>query len=223
MPIEFRCNECGKLLRTDDDTVGRQAQCPECGAISTVPSSSTAASEPAASPFAPSAGGNPFGAGPAAEVESSDNPYQSPASATYLPPLPLGQADAMAAQRVSGPATGLIVTAVLGIINQVAGIVINAAQMGMGPVMRQHRDEAFPMMFQGGTGVAGGIFGLIVGVVVLVGARKMKKLENYAFAMAAAIIAMVPCISPCCLLGLPFGIWALVVLGDGSVKAAFRS
>jgi hypothetical protein len=51
----------------------------------------------------------------------------------------------------------------------------------------------------------------------------MKKLESYSFAMAAAIIAMIPCISPCCLLGLPFGIWALVVLGDGSVKAAFQS
>ena len=79
------------------------------------------------------------------------------------------------------------------------------------------------MMLQGGVSVAGGIFGLIVAVVILIGAMKMKKLESYAFAMAAAIIAMVPCISPCCLLGLPFGIWALVVLGDGSVKAAFRS
>ena len=37
MSIEFRCSECGKLLRTEDGTVGRQAQCPECGAVSTVP------------------------------------------------------------------------------------------------------------------------------------------------------------------------------------------
>ena len=38
----------------------------------------------------------------------------------------------------------------------------------------------------------------------------------------AAIVAMIPRISPCCLLGLPFGIWALVVLSNGTVKAAFR-
>ncbi len=30
MPIEFRCLQCGKLLRTGDDTAGKQAKCPEC-------------------------------------------------------------------------------------------------------------------------------------------------------------------------------------------------
>jgi hypothetical protein len=49
----------------------------------------------------------------------------------------------------------------------------------------------------------------------------MKRLENYGFALTGAIVAMVPC-SGCCLLGLPFGIWALVVLSDSSVKEAFR-
>ena len=33
---------------------------------------------------------------------------------------------------------------------------------------------------------------------------------------------MVPCISPCCLLGLPFGIWALSVLNKPHVQAAFK-
>jgi DNA-directed RNA polymerase subunit RPC12/RpoP len=36
-------------------------------------------------------------------------------------------------------------------------------------------------------------------------------------------IMFVPGTSPCCLLGLPFGIWALVVLSDIHVRAAFRS
>jgi hypothetical protein len=52
---------------------------------------------------------------------------------------------------------------------------------------------------------------------------KMKRLESYGLAMTAAIIVMVPYVSPCCILGLPFGIWALVVLCDSSVKAAFRN
>ena len=37
MPIEFRCRQCGRLLKTPDDTAGRQAQCPACGTISIVP------------------------------------------------------------------------------------------------------------------------------------------------------------------------------------------
>ncbi len=216
MAIEFRCSRCGKLLRTDDGTVGRQAQCPECGAISTVPEA-TAASGP--SLFAPAAGDNPFGAPPAGDATGGENPYQSPVSPAYIPP---GQADAFAAQRVAGPATALIVTAILGIISH-AGIAINSAQMGMAPIMGHRVHLMAPLMLRGSAGVAGGAVGMIMGILVLIGAMRMKKLESYSFAMAAAILALVPCTSPCCWLGLPFGIWALVVLGDGSVKAAFRS
>ena len=49
----------------------------------------------------------------------------------------------------------------------------------------------------------------------------VKKLESYTFAIIATIIAMVPCISPCCIVGLPIGIWALVVLNKPEVKGAF--
>jgi hypothetical protein len=38
--------------------------------------------------------------------------------------------------------------------------------------------------------------------------------------MAAAIMAMIPC-NCCCLLGLPFGIWALVMLMKPEVKSQF--
>jgi hypothetical protein len=49
----------------------------------------------------------------------------------------------------------------------------------------------------------------------------MKQLKNYGLAMTGSIIAMLPC-SVCCLLGLPFGIWSLVVLNNPEVKEAFR-
>ena len=62
MPIEFRCSQCGKLLRTGDDTAGRQAQCPECGTISIVPNPAVP-SEPSVPPLTPLGGGNPFAAG----------------------------------------------------------------------------------------------------------------------------------------------------------------
>jgi len=51
---------------------------------------------------------------------------------------------------------------------------------------------------------------------------KMKKLENYGLAMTASILAMIPCLSPCCLIGLPIGIWAVVVLSKPEVKSAFH-
>jgi hypothetical protein len=38
----------------------------------------------------------------------------------------------------------------------------------------------------------------------------------------AAILAMVPCLTPCCFLGLPVGIWALVVLNRAKIKSEFH-
>jgi hypothetical protein len=73
----------------------------------------------------------------------------------------------------------------------------------------------------GSLGIVQNIIGGIVGVIVLLGAAKMQKLQSYQFALTASIVAMVPCISPCCVFGLPFGIWALVVLNKPEVKSQF--
>ncbi|GHG69900.1 hypothetical protein GCM10012319_14390 [Comamonas sp. KCTC 72670] len=57
--------------------------------------------------------------------------------------------------------------------------------------------------------------------LVFFGALKMKNLQSYGLAMAAAIIAVIPCCGPCVCLSIPVGIWALVVLNKPEVKAAF--
>lgn len=80
MPIEFRCTACGKLLRTPDETAGKQAKCPECGAVMAIPVPAAPPHPPTGSPFV--AGGGPTAAGAA-------NPYQSPisdAAAVAVPP-----------------------------------------------------------------------------------------------------------------------------------------
>ena len=80
MPIEFRCRRCQKLLRTPDETAGKQAQCPQCGEVQTIPPPPPPPPPPAANPFnVPPA--NPFNAPPAGNWGSpagSYNPYQSP-------------------------------------------------------------------------------------------------------------------------------------------------
>ena len=86
MAIEFRCTQCGKLLRTGDETAGKHAKCPQCGAVMTIPAAGGAAPPPV-----PPGGGTPFsgaGAQPAGTAGSA-NPYQSPTSFT---PLGAGQA-----------------------------------------------------------------------------------------------------------------------------------
>jgi len=55
---------------------------------------------------------------------------------------------------------------------------------------------------------------------VLAGAVKMNKCQSYLWAVTAAILALLPW-SPAWIFGLPFGIWALVVLSKPEVMAIF--
>jgi len=203
MAIEFRCTKCGRLLRTPDDAAGKQAQCPECGTLSTVPTpASGAASSP--SPSQSPLGGAP----PPAEFDRGASPYQS----TTQPGAPFGM-DPVARQRVSGPSIALIVVGILGIIAIPVPLIIDWRPLQVN----------LPFVIGPGVNAASTLVSLALLGLVIWGAIKMGRLENYGLSMAAAIIALVPCTSPCCCLGLPFGIWALVVLSDPRVKAAFRS
>ena len=72
----------------------------------------------------------------------------------------------------------------------------------------------------------GAILGLlytVFGIVVIIGGIKAQNATSFAWAMTAAITAMIPCISGCCLVGFPIGIWALVTLTDPTVRRAFPS
>ena len=61
MPIEFRCTQCDKLLRTPAGTEGKKAKCPQCAAIVDVPQAASApAARPAPPPVVPPRDSNPF-------------------------------------------------------------------------------------------------------------------------------------------------------------------
>jgi hypothetical protein len=49
----------------------------------------------------------------------------------------------------------------------------------------------------------------------------MMKLQGWGMALTAAILSLVPCFQGCCLLAIPAGIYAMVVLLDSSVKPTF--
>ncbi len=127
----------------------------------------------------------------------------------------------MAAEQVNGPAIGLIVVAVLGALIQITSLIMHLAGSTMLAVNRMPNNP-WASMFSGTVGVVSAVVGLVISAVIFLAALKMKRLENYGLAMAGAIIALIPCFSPCCLLGLPIGIWALVVLMKPEVKAAFH-
>ena len=153
-------------------------------------------------------------------------------AAGSAPPPPLtapvagaGDGRTAALQLVKGPAIGLKVTAIVGLVLVGLGLVYNVLVLsGVNIGLQQINDPQMQKLISklgGGLGIVQDIIGGVVGVIVLIGAAKMQKLQNYQFALTASIVAMVPCISPCCIFGLPFGIWALVVLNKPEVKSQF--
>jgi multisubunit Na+/H+ antiporter MnhC subunit len=166
-----------------------------------------------------------------ADLPGAKSPVVTPGSADMAtsPDVASGAdsaARARAVQMVNGPAIGLIIAMVLGIALSALGIVFHLLGVSWGrppPMMNPEAERMYQLFHQfGGTlGITAGVISIAIGLFVLFGALKMQKLSNHGLAMAAAIVAMIPCFSPCCLLGLPFGIWALVVLNKPEVKSQF--
>jgi hypothetical protein len=117
---------------------------------------------------------------------------------------------------VAEPALGLAVATALAIGLQYLAFFDSLLQADRGAA-------EVPVMFSGTLGLLINLAGCILGVVVLLGAIQMRKLESYRLAVATSIMATVCCFSPWFLLAMPFGIWALVVLCNQHVRGAFWS
>jgi hypothetical protein len=126
---------------------------------------------------------------------------------------------------VKGPAIALIITASLGIACYgFSGLFT----LFTGGAMFHHEmpPDIPPQMrafIEGMQGPLGGVINLVIAMLngfVLFGAIKLLRLRNHSVATVASVVAMLPC-QCCCLFGLPFGIWALVVLNKPEVKSQF--
>ena len=131
------------------------------------------------------------------------------------------------ASRTFLPAVFLYIVAALSLVNHGAGLVMAAMGHNLNPFANLNANQnpdavqARAVGAQVG-GIIGGIVGLLLDTVVILGARALQRLEGYGMAMSGAIVAIIPCLSPCLILGMPFGIWALVLLSSQDVKSAFR-
>lgn len=130
----------------------------------------------------------------------------------------------LAMQKVNAPAIGLMATAGIGILYQLLMIVLNVLGTGFNMASMAGQSgtpEGMTNLMSGTLGIVAGIVAILVGGVVFFGAMKMRALQSWPFAIAASALAAIPCLSPCCCIGIPVGIWALIVLFDANVKASF--
>jgi len=79
---------------------------------------------------------------------------------------------------------------------------------------------SFSQPFAGSSAVYLGIMS-VLNMVILAGGISMMSLKRYGLAITAAIIALIPTVGPCCILSVPFGIWAIIVLSNAQTRVAF--
>jgi hypothetical protein len=120
------------------------------------------------------------------------------------------------ATRISAPAIGLMVAGGLSLAFTLFYILL-VSVIGVAAIADKQTADALPGV---GIMIGAAVVKLALDALTLYGAWQMRQLRNWGLSMTAAICAMLPC-SVCCLLGLPLGIWAVVVLIDRDIKQAF--
>lgn len=198
MPLAVNCPACGEPLEVEDEYRAWKVRCPRCR-----------------HEFHPDAGE----AAPDADPEPPRRRRRSRYEDDSADPR-------AAAAEVAGAATGLKVVGWIGLVFAPLAVLLwvfilvmtlNNAQFRRN--MGRNQDEVIgEAVFY----IVQGAVAFVISAVIVRGAGKLARLESKSWATAAAVLSMVPCLSPCCLLGLPFGIMALTAMGRPNVQDAFR-
>ncbi len=122
----------------------------------------------------------------------------------------------MVSRKLEAPAVGLMVAAALDAGFTVLSLLWHAGtHLTLGRLLSRGFCEEMPWApgFPLGVSIAWHGLSLLVDAAIIYGALQMRRGESYGWALVAALLAVIPCLSsPCCCLGIPFGVWALVVL-----------
>ncbi|MSU31319.1 MAG: DUF4339 domain-containing protein [Pedosphaera sp.] len=134
---------------------------------------------------------------------------------------------AFASAQVRPPALGIIVTGAVGGLLAFAGLVMQLLGVNQGqklppglPVEWEKGLQAY-MEFVEKFGVVTNILVLALSLVTVLAGVRMLQLRSYGLVLTGIFLAMMPCLSGCCCLGIPLGIWALIVIIKPAIKASF--
>lgn len=131
----------------------------------------------------------------------------------YVSPTDSDTAVARAKSALFVPAICLLILTVCSLpLAAIAGFVIVLDLMRFGI-------SGQPFLFPVSIGFA---FVVISYILIVYGAIQMFACRRFGMARTAAIFAVIPVCSPLLVLGIPLGVWALIVLARPEVRDAFR-
>lgn len=146
------------------------------------------------------------------------NPYQSP---SHIP----SNDNTAPTNLVGPPAIALMVVSGIAVVAGVLALAMDVKLLQTGMVDQLEASNRIPLSNHTTVMIRfiWGVVHLFAASYVFYGAVKMKNMTDYEIAKSAAIVAMIPLLAPCCLLGIPFGYWAFTTLNNPNVKRAFKS
>lgn len=135
--------------------------------------------------------------------------------------------------KVKAPAMALIIFGVLSIAGALFSVIMSFfGEQLTGQIFEGLAESGQPLpefvtFFARGGGLALNLLFAVVnlGVAVFITyyGTRMSSLRDHSLCVTAAILTLVPCFGPCCLIGMPIGIWALVILNRADVRSAFQT
>lgn len=147
---------------------------------------------------------------------SSPNPYASPTAYSQTPAPNMPNTG-----KIVAPGIALIVVGVLGLGFSLFNVVF---ALTANPQIDPNAPEFVREMQANSAGpVAAGIQSLfvLVNLLVIVGGVQIMRISTWPLGLAAAIAAIINFGSCCCILGIPIGIWSIIILAQEDVRRLF--
>lgn len=203
MAIDVTC-QCGSTYSVKEENAGRKFKCKQCGEVLQVPAIKKRDEKLPSDLFS----------------DDTDN-YDD--SDDELPPPRRGgrsrrrKGRGDAASRVTAPAICLLVLSVVHLLLHLLNALLTL--IGVAAVANQGNADGANLAGQ----VIGVVVGLGIGVLYVWGYWQMLQRRSYSTVRSTVIVSLIPLCSQLVCIGIPFAIWALVVLNDPDVKDSFES
>ena len=153
-------------------------------------------------------------------MQDFSNPYRAP-----MPGGPGVPGPSPVKGKMMGPGISLIIVGSLGLLGMGGYFILTIIGLAMDPSISSPppgaAEEERIGFYVGLYGTLGGMaISTLLQIFVILGGVNFLRQRGRGMAMTACVLSLIPCLSSCCIFGLPFGIWGLMVLADPNVKQA---
>ena len=152
-----------------------------------------------------------------------ENPFQPTPGAPVPPRMPPQHGSPNVGGLVLPPAIIMLVAAILGVILAIFGLY--AALGPPPPPLDPNAPDWLKQLQQqtqgSSTAITQGLF-IVMNLAIIVCAIMMIRMKSWGASLTGSILSIINIGNCCCILGLPVGIWGIIVLTQPKVKDAFH-